>query len=221
MQAWIRALKARPLLVSCSLLGLLLALLLPPSLRPVTRALFGWNVGVWTFLLATAWMMKRADHHRLRRNALLHAEGAVTVMTVATCAVAASLAAIVLELSQAKAPNGGVVAWPHALLALVTIVGSWLMLPLLFTLAYASRYYDHPESPGGGLLFPSVAQDHSQPDYADFFYFSITLAATSQTSDVAITRSAMRRWVTAQAVLSFAFNTMLLALAVNIAAGLL
>jgi uncharacterized membrane protein len=176
---------------------------------------------VWIFLPTTAWMMARADHHRLRRTALLHAEGAVAVMVIAACGVVASLAAIVLELSQAKPVGGGAVAWPHALLALATIVGSWLMLPVLFTLAYASRYYHRAGEPGSGLLFPSVATEETPPGYADFFYFSVTLAATSQTSDVAVTRADMRRWVTAQAVLSFAFNTMLLALAVNIAASLI
>jgi len=221
MSAWYRALKSRPLLLSSALLGLVIAWALPASLRPVTCALLGWNVGVWIFLPTTAWMMARADHHRLRRTALLHAEGAVAVMVIAACGVVASLAAIVLELSQAKPLGGGAMAWPHALLALSTIVGSWLMLPVLFTLAYASRYYRRPGEPGSGLQFPSVTDEDRPPGYADFFYFSVTLAATSQTSDVAITHAEMRRWVTAQAVLSFAFNTMLLALAVNIAASLL
>ncbi len=221
MPAWTKALRARPLMTAALALGIGVGAFLPNHLRPVTRALWGWNAGVWVYLLFTAWMMSRADHHRLRRNALLHAEGLATVTAVAACAVAASLAAIAVELSQAKATQPGVMAWPHVLFALATIMGSWLLLPTLFALAYASRYYGTADAPGSGLAFPGTNGAHQRPGYGDFLYFSFTLAATSQTSDVAITRPELRRWVLVQAVLSFAFNTMLLALAVNIAAGLL
>jgi len=59
------------------------------------------------------------------------------------------------------------------------------------------------------------------PNHADFLYFSLTIAAAAQTSDVAVTTRSMRKLVVAQAVLSFAFNTMVPALAINIAVGLL
>jgi uncharacterized membrane protein len=221
MSLWNQVLKSRPLLTATTVLGIVLALALPDSLRPVTRALWGWNVGVWSFLLLTSWRMHTADEHRMRRAAVLHAEGAVTVTAMAACAAVASFAAIVLELSQAKPSGGGAVAWPHVAFALSTIVASWLLLPVLFALAYASRYYGRAEGPGSGLDFPGLNEQQNGPDYADFIYFSITLAATSQTSDVQITDRRMRRWVTAQAVLSFAFNTMLLALAINIFASLI
>jgi uncharacterized membrane protein len=220
MASWFNALKGRPVMVGALLLGVCAASALPASLRWVTRALWGWNAGVWTYLVANAWMMSRADHHKLRRNALLHAEGLVGVTAAAVCAVAASLAAIAVELSQARQAGTGLVAWPQVVFALFTIVGSWLLLPTLFGLAYASRYYESAHGTEGGLSFPG-AGPQSPPGYADFMYFALTLAATSQTSDVAITRPQLRRWVAVQAVLSFAFNTMLLALAVNIAAGLI
>lgn len=221
MPAWIRVLRARPLMSACLLLGVALAFVLPHGMRGVTRALVGWNAGVWTYLGATFWMMFRSEHHRLRRNALLHAEGLATVTAVAACAVGASMAAIAMELSQAKATTGGATAWPHVVFAATTIVGSWLLLPTMFALAYASLYYDEPDQPGSGLSFPSTTTPRETPGYADFLYFSITLAATSQTSDVAVTEAGVRRWVMMQALLSFGFNTALLALAVNIAAGLL
>lgn len=68
------------------------------------------------------------------------------------------------------------------------------------------------------MQFPG---DDGPPDYGDFLYFSITLAATAQTSDVAISSRAMRRLVLVQTLLAFAFNTGVLALAINILAGLL
>jgi uncharacterized membrane protein len=220
MPIWFRALKARPVMAIAVLLGVGLGLVLPDTLRPVTRVLWGWNAAVWFYLATTVGMMTRADHHRLRRNALVHAEGLATVTTVAALAATASLAAIMLELSQAKAaaPHGQ--AWAQVLFALGTILGSWLLLPLLFATAYASLYYDRADQPGRGLAFPKDEDNDPRPGYSDFLYFALTIAVASQTADVAITRTDLRRWVAVQSVLSFAFNTMLLALGVNIAAGL-
>ena len=59
-----------------------------------------------------------------------------------------------------------------------------------------------------------------RPDYADFLYFSFTIAVASQTADVSITNRPMRRLVLLQSVLSFAFNTTILAFTINIAASL-
>jgi uncharacterized membrane protein len=92
------------------------------------------------------------------------------------------------------------------------------LLPVVFTLSYASHYY-RPRVPDG-LKFPDE-DPHFQPNYADFLYFSFTLAVAAQTADVQVTSRAMRKLVLLQSVLSFAFNTAILALAINIAAGLL
>jgi uncharacterized membrane protein len=218
MKRLVLHLRARPRLLATLGAGAAVGGLLPSSLPAVTRALVGWNAGVWLYLALVLALMVRADHRHLRRVADLHAEGAVAVMTAAVCAVAASLASIVIDLSSAKPP--GHLALGHLAFAVATLAGSWLLLPTLFAQTYASLYYRDAESqqPGVGLDFPGADADH---DYADFLYFAITIAATSQTSDVGITSREMRRWVTVQTLLSFAFNTALLALAINIAATLL
>lgn len=221
MPTWIRALKARPVMTGTTLLGIVIGIALPDSLRWITRVLWGWNVAVWLFLALTARMMVQADHERLRRNALLHAEGLFTTTMVAALAATASLAAIMMELSHAKSLGSQGPAALQVAFALVTILGSWLLMPTLFAVAYASLYYEDPAHPGRGLRFPCDEGTTPRPGYADFLYFSLTIAAASQTADVEITRSDLRRWVAVQSVLSFAFNTMLLALGVNIAAGLL
>lgn len=210
---------ARPRLITTFALGLAVALLLPSTLQPVTRSLIGWNLAVWLFLALMIVTMVRADHQRLRRLALAHAEGAVGVTAAVVLAVAASVAAIVSELSMARAE--GHLVFSHLLFALLTLIGSWLLLPTLFAMSYASQYYkvDAQDRIHGGLQFPGPKE--VLPDYTDFMYFSLTIAATSQTSDVAVSTRAMRRWVLTQSILAFAFNTSLLALAINIAAGLL
>ena len=74
-----------------------------------------------------------------------------------------------------------------------------------------------PKKHTGGLEFP---RDNS-PDYWDFFYFATSIGAASQTSDIAIRTKALRRLVTLHAIISFFFNTAVLALAINIGASLI
>jgi len=209
-------LKARPRLYIAALAGLAAAWLLPEAPRWTTRALLGWNVAVWLYLVLIGVMMVRADHGRLRRTAAAQAQGAAVVLSVVVVAAIASIAAIVLELAAAKNASGSA-ALPHLLLASSTVIGSWLMLPVLFALDYASRYYRR--RPAGGLNFPD-ADTHFEPDYTDFLYFSFTIAVASQTSDVTITSRTMRQLALLQSVLSFAFNAAILALTINIAASL-
>jgi uncharacterized membrane protein len=181
----------------------------------VTRWLVGWNVGVWLYLVLIALSMFRADHGKLRQAALAHAEGAVAVSTMVISATLASFAAIFLELAAGKAA-GSPHALPQLALTLATVTASWLLLPTLFTLNYATLY--HRDATGSGLRFPDAATDF-RPNYVDFLYFSFTIAVALQTADVAITSQPMRLLVLAQSVLSFIFNTTVLALLVNIAAG--
>jgi len=200
-----------------ALIGVLAGTFAPGLSSPVTRALLGWNIGVWLYLLLIAQTMIRADHGHLRKAALAHAEGAATVSAVVIAAALASLAAIVLELAAAKVA-GAALGWPQVTLTLITVAGSWLLVPMLFTLNYATLYYrdDRRE----GLHFPG-SDDLFRPNYIDFVYFSFTIAVALQTADVAITSKPMRLLVLVHSVLSFVFNTAILAFAINIAAGLI
>ena len=209
-------LRARPRLVTATLCGIAVALLLPAVLGAATRGLLGWNLAVWLYLALIGSMMLRADHEDIRRVALVQAEAAVTVLTVVTLAVVISLVAVVAQLTAAKVP-GASHALPHVLFALVTVAGSWLLLPTMFALNYASLCYRTVH--GRGLNFPSIDADF-KPNYVDFLYFSFTIAVASQTADVSISSQPMRRLVLVQSVLSFAFNTAVLALTINIAASL-
>lgn len=209
-------LRARPRLAGAIAVGTATALLAPGAYSPVTRALLGWNVAVWLYLALDAWMMLHADHLRLRRVATAQAEGAGTVLAIVIVACVVSLLGTVSELTAAKLP-GGHHALPHLAFALTTVTGAWLLLPTVFTLTYASLYYRAAQ--GTGLNFPG-ADDTFRPDYGDFLYFSFTIAVAAQTADVSVTTSPMRRLVLLQSVLSFAFNTAILAFTLNIAAGM-
>lgn len=203
-----------------AILGLAVAFALPDVDRIVTRALLGWNVAVWLYLLLIWWTMWRDDHQHLRRVAIANAESAGVVLLIVASAAIASMVAIMLELATAKGSptHHGL---PEIGLAMLTVTASWMLLPTIFALNYASLFYDGNDDTGSGLRFPDHDRDPGfRPDYSDFLYFAVTIAVASQTADVGIDRRDLRRLVLVQSVLSFAFNASILALTVNIAAGL-
>ncbi|HEX2012047.1 MAG TPA: DUF1345 domain-containing protein [Roseateles sp.] len=210
-------LRRRPRLLIGVGTGALLALAWPTDLPWLTRLLLGWNAGVWTYLALVLSMMWRTAPGKVQGHARALAEGMGVVLLLAISGALASLGAIALELNQVRQGLNAAQGWPYLLLALATVIGSWLLLPVEFALAYASLYH-RGRSGAHGLEFPG---DEGAPDYGDFFYFAVTLAATSQTSDVAVSARPIRRLVLVQAVLSFVFNTGVLALTINILAGLL
>lgn len=209
-------LHLRPRLMDAMALGVLVTAVSPGDVLWVTRCLIGWNVGVWLYLALIGVMMLRSDHARLRRIALEQDEDAATVLGVVVVAAIASMIGIVVELAAAKTP-GAHHALPHIMFALSTVIGAWLLVPTLFTLTYAGVYYRAPH--GAGLAFPHAGADF-RPDYADFLYFSFTIAVACQTADVTVTTQGMRRMVLMHSLLSFAFNTAILAFTINIAASM-
>lgn len=218
MKRLLLQLRTRPRLVLATVAGALAAWLLPRSLPEVQRAVVAWNIAIWLYLLLVWIGMARLDHAGLRRLAAAHADSASMVLALAVVVSVACLVTVLFELASARADAGGLDT-RRLVLAVVTLVGSWLLLPTEFALTYASKYFS---GAAGGLGFPGpgTTAPAAEPNYVDFLYFSITVAATSQTSDVAVTTRAMRRLVIVHSVLSFGFNALVLALAINLTAGL-
>lgn len=214
-----RMLLARPRLVIAAVVGLLTVLALPWLLpmREITRYIVGWNAGAALYLALVAWMMFSEGRQHIRHWARLEDEGQTLVMTLAVLAALASLAAIVLELAAVKDLHG----WPravHVALAILTIFSSWAFIHVMFALHYARAYYAaHARGLAPGLEFPGK----EEPDYGDFLYFACIIGTSGQTADVSYTTSAMRKVGTLHCVLSFFFNATVLALMINIAAGLI
>ncbi len=185
--------------------------LLPGSWSAVTRMIVAWDVGLLYYLAAAASMMASSTHADIVKHSQDQDEGAFGIMLLTLGAAAASLGAIFLELAEAKDASRG--PWPYAL-AITTVVLSWAFTHLIFALHYAYEYYGEGDSTRG-LDFP----DSKNPDYWDFIYFSSVIGTTFQVSDVAITNRVIRHSVTAHGVLSFFFNTTVIALTVNMAAN--
>jgi uncharacterized membrane protein len=206
----VRVVYARPRTFISIAIGIAAFLLLPDSLRLVTRLLIGWDIFVTFYLVLAYTMMFRCGLAHIRRNAVLQDDGRFLILLVTALGAFASLAAIVFELGASHRSA------PQLTLATVTIALSWAAVHTTFALHYAHDYYRGTKP--GGLQFPS-GDRHDHADYWDFVYFSFVIGMTAQVSDVGITDKTIRRTVTAHGIISFIFNTALLALMVNIAAS--
>ncbi|MCC3244873.1 DUF1345 domain-containing protein [Methylocystis sp. WRRC1] len=193
----------------------------PIELSTVTRSLVGWNVAVILYLAAAARIVAGATREAIRDRAQLADEGRGAVLFLATAAACVAIGAIIEELGLVKS-SPAIEKAPHILLAVITVVNSWLFMHLIFAFHYAHEYYfEQAASPErkrkerGGLIFPG----ENAPLYLDFLYFSYVIGVACQTGDVATSSPTMRMIALLHGVLAFFYNTTILALAVNIASG--
>jgi uncharacterized membrane protein len=213
---WIvRVGKAHRRLFISAAIGIAATLILGiTNLEAVARALIGWDAGVLIYLIwAAAVMVRCSTVASIRRNAAIQDEGAFGILVLAVMAAAASMGAIFAELAVLKTDDPYYTL--YIVLAIVTVVLSWAFTHTIFALHYAHEFYGEGAR-RGCLKFP----DDDEPDYWDFVYFSFVVGMTFQVSDVAITHKPTRRMVVAHGALSFFFSTAIVAMMVNIAAGL-
>ncbi len=187
-----------------------------------TRLLVAWNVGAALTIALNMVAVAGATPGTIRRRASLTDQGRFAILVLVVLAALATMGAIFVQLHVAK-DLAGVAKGLHLALAGVTIVSAWVLIHLTFALHYAHEYFDEGKTlPGeapkrrGGLAFPGT----DEPDYWDFLYFSFIIGVAAQTADVAITAKRIRRTSLAHSIVAFFFNSAILALTINIAAGL-
>lgn len=216
------ALVARPRLAAAAGLGVIVGVLLsliPNALAPSTRLILSWDAGCCVFLASVLTWMRGCVVEEMRALAASQDEGAGAILGLSLLAAMASLAAIVVELTLAKGDHG-LVKNLRLLLAFVTVVLSWAFVQMIFAIHYAHEYYapqdDNPAETRGGLGFPGG----ERPDYWDFLHFSLVIGVAAQTADISFTSKALRRVGTIHSVVAFSFNTVVLAMSINVAASL-
>jgi len=191
------------------------AALLFPHFSVTSKCLIAWNVGVWIYLLLILIRTFRTNAADAERISMIEDENAGLVLFTVCVAALASLAAITLELAGSKEMTHDDRAMHYAFTGL-TIVGSWLVTGVIFSLHYARLFYTW-KGKEPALRF---AGGEKHPDYWDFLYFSFTLSVAVQTSDVGVATPGLRKIVLAQSLIGFVFNTAILGFSINIAAGL-
>lgn len=93
---------------------------------------------------------------------------------------------------------------------IAVVVGSLFMTITAYAVRYARQY-----ATAGGIEFPG----DEQPRFSDFIYLAVQVSTTFSTSDVSLTESRARNLVTANSLVSFAFNTVIVALLVSVLVG--
>ena len=170
--------------------------------------------GVYVVLMAVLATRSTADE--LRRRARYEDEGIFLIVLIALSAIALSIGSIFALLAEPERPDTLRLA-----LAIASVPLGWLTLHTILAFHYAFLYYTSRSSAGkdpqdaGGLQFPET----EEPTGWDFLYYSFVVGMTAQVSDVQVLTTSMRRLTLAHSVVSFFYNTVILALAVNVAAG--
>jgi uncharacterized membrane protein len=177
-------------------------------LGAVTAGLLAWVVTAAVFLASTwastwnldagesAWLSVRADGSRLLRDLTMIAISIGTLVTVV----------VVIFRVHENPPQ-------RTVLGVAAIAASWLVVHTIFTLRYARLYYTEPR---GGVDFDR----DPDPTFRDFAYVAFTIGMTFQVSDTALGATEIRATALRHALTSFLFNTVIIAVTVNIVAGL-
>lgn len=182
------------------------------------RLLIAWDGFALTTLLVTWGIILVADVGHIRQVATREDPGRILSFGGALGAALASMGAVVVLLSSLHTTADPLLR-THVTVSLVGVLTAWLLVHTLFTLRYAHLFYDATRGRAeGGLEFPG---NEPEPDYLDFAYFSFVIGMTAQTADVSITDRSIRRLALLHGLLSFGFNTAVVALAINGLAGLL
>jgi len=214
---WLRL--RRPRLATGVASGLLIygLLFLVAGIPGRLRFVLSWDAGVLvaTFLLSG---LRSTMPDALKRIAAQQDAGKWTVLFLTLVAATASLVCIAGEVPVIKSAAEFEKIWRIGLIV-ATIILSWSFIHVIFALHYAHDYYSSDD--GGatteGLSFPGNAA----PTYMDFVYFSFTIGMTFQVSDVQITDPAMRALALTHGIISFFYSTGILALTINLVAGVI
>jgi uncharacterized membrane protein len=213
-----RQVRARPRLFIATTAAVCFGLWLPADLvdHQVTRLLIAWNFGTCLYVVLAATMMIRSSHRHMRQRAQFQDEGRLAILVFVVVSAAASVAAIGGQLTVVKELHGAL-RMAHIALAGLTVIFSWAFIQVMFALHYAHDYYAAiARGQSAGLQFP----DDEDPNYGDFFYFAAVIGTSGQTADVAFVSKSMRRIGSVHCILSYLFNTTVLALLINIGASL-
>jgi uncharacterized membrane protein len=186
--------------------GVLMAEMVARLTSPLVAAVCGWDSLAISYLAVLFWRLGRVDSKTLSRRAAEIDQGRRMLTGLFVAAAIASLGAIGVIVSSGhdafRVALGG-----------ATILISWTLMHTVFATHYAHRYF----AVGGGIDFPG----DPAPRFSEFLYFAFTVGMTFQVSDVTTTSQSMRRLVLTHAVVAFAFNTVIIAITVGVAASLI
>ncbi|MFR9780041.1 DUF1345 domain-containing protein [Micromonospora sp. MS34] len=200
-------------LVVMGLVGAVCGGLAGVLVSPPVGPLVGWDAAALSWLALLWGRLSRLDAGRTARLAKLEDPNRAMRDALLLAACLASLLAVGVVLTSAKAVGPGLPRDLYGALGVLSVVLSWLVVHTVFTTRYARLYYS---SDPGGIDF----HQSEPPCFVDFAYLAFTVGATFQVSDTDLCSSEMRRTVLRQSLLSYLFGAVIIAATVNLLAGL-
>jgi uncharacterized membrane protein len=210
---------SRPRLLAACAVGVAVFFFMPGALqiRNTARLIVAWDAMMLVYLCACVPIIFSSNHRSISERAHQQEEGKWFVLLSVIVSSVLLLLGIATELAVVKTLTGTLKA-VHIGVNILTLVLSWVFTQTIFALHYAHDYYvAKAQGLSGGLDFPG----EDSPDYGDFMYFAFVIGTSGQTADVAYSSKAMRRVGLLHCVLAYFFNATVLALTINIAAGLI
>lgn len=179
------------------------------------------NVFFFLYLTLTALKIPQLNASYLKKHAAGADEPEWVILAVTFGAVVVAVSSLFILINSHGGPDALTLVF-----SLSSVGLGWFTVHTMVALHYAHRYWSpgeltaglqpHLREPHGGLEFPGT----KEPAGYDFLYFSFVTGMTAQTSDVAVTTTAMRKLNLMHGILSFFFNTVLVAAAVNVVVSL-
>jgi uncharacterized membrane protein len=183
-----------------------------------TSLMIGWDVFSF-FMIALGWIIfLKSSTSVTAKLAKREDESRTIIFTIVLVSVLISLFGILVLLKHsARIP---VRQGLHEPVSMLGVALSWLMLHTIFALHYTHLYYGEGGANTAMKEKPLDFPGNEPPDYLDFAYFSFVIGMTFQVSDVTIPGRSIRRLVLLHALISFLFNTVILALMISILSNL-
>ncbi len=210
--------SAQKLLI-CIVIGVIIYFVVDiQQLDQLTHLMISWDAFSLSMIILSWITFSITKSQQIREQAKAQDSSRILIfITVLVSTFASFLAVLLLLISKKDFKTTEAL---HLSVAIAGMLFSWFLIHTIFTFRYAHIFYgdnkDKPDTHAGGLEFPN----DKKPDYLDFAYFSFVLGMTFQVSDVDITSKRLRRFSLLHSILAFIFNTVMIALTINIIAGL-
>jgi uncharacterized membrane protein len=217
--SWVHRLPSiYKLLVSFAIATIISVCLLSFKMEGMTRVMIGWDVFSVCMIIISGVIFATMRPRQIRVLAKQEDSGRIVVFFIVLAAIIGSLMGVLLLLQNKD-------AWElskglETFIYITGVICSWMLLHVMFAYRYALLYYgDHPLDPDThtvGLQIPNELW----PDYLDFCYFSFVIGMTFQVSDIEISSRHIRRVALVHGMISFLFNTVIVALTINVVVDL-
>jgi uncharacterized membrane protein len=202
------------LIISFAVAIIISAVLMTVRMEAMTRIMIGWDCFSLCMIIISGVIFSSMRPRQIRVLAKTEDSGRIVVFFIVLVAILGSLLGVLLLLGNKDAwllPKG-----VETFIYIAGVIFSWVLLHAMFTYRYALLYYgDHPLDPDPrtvGLQIPNELW----PDYLDFAYFAFVIGMTFQVSDIEISSRTIRRVALVHGLLSFLFNTVIVALTINV-----